>query len=118
MGENLRKTEHVLHSSISLFKRGFFIYGTCKRLQTSTVKTFSHSDLFHLRAAQGWMELGDLSEANAELENISAELRALPAVLELRFEICAKELKWDACREIAEAITKQIPEHVAGWLHL
>lgn len=75
-------------------------------------------DIFHLRAAQGWLELGSHLDANAELENIAPELRAHPAVLELRWQIYAKEKKWDACRDIAEAITRLSPDEPIGWLHL
>jgi hypothetical protein len=34
------------------------------------------SDQHHLRAAEGWLELGDWRSANEELENVTAELRA------------------------------------------
>jgi hypothetical protein len=36
----------------------------------------SPPDTHHLRAAEGWLELGNHLEANAELENIMPELRA------------------------------------------
>jgi len=74
-------------------------------------------DLHHLRAAQGWLELGDHREANTELENISAELRAHPDVLEVRWHIYAKESKWDACVDIAAALVKLTPERSDSWVH-
>ena len=74
------------------------------------MKPLEIPDLHHLRAAIGWLELGNHSEANVELENISAALRAHPDVLEVRYEIYAKDKKWDACREIAAALLKQVPE--------
>jgi tetratricopeptide (TPR) repeat protein len=81
------------------------------------VKPFDIPDLHHLRAAQGWLELGNHLEANAELENVSPESLAHPAVLELRWLIYSKESKWDACQDIARAITVKAPEYVSGWLH-
>jgi hypothetical protein len=39
----------------------------------------------HLDAAQGWFELGNHLEANEELEQITAEYRAPPEVLEVRW---------------------------------
>ena len=78
----------------------------------------TESDKFHLRAAQGWLELGDHLEANAELDNISPEWRAYPAVLRIRWQIYAKNSKWDACREIAAALLKQAPDLPIAWLHL
>jgi hypothetical protein len=47
----------------------------------------TESDKFHLRAAVGWLELGNHIEADAELDNISPEWRACPAVLEVRWHI-------------------------------
>lgn len=79
---------------------------------------FQIPDRHHIRAAQGWLELGNHLEANAELENITPELRAHPTVLELRWQIFAKESRWDACRDIALAITKAAPTSAEGWLHL
>jgi hypothetical protein len=39
------------------------------------MKSLEHPDSLHLRAAQGWLELGDHLEANEELERISPPLR-------------------------------------------
>jgi hypothetical protein len=52
-------------------------------------------DHHHLRAAQGWLELGNWLEANAELENITPQQRAHPDVLRLRVEIYSAADKWD-----------------------
>jgi len=81
------------------------------------MKPLDAPDIHHLRAAEGWLELGNHIEANAELENIVPALRSHPAVLELRWEIYAKESNWDACRDVAAAITKQAPSNVGGWIH-
>jgi hypothetical protein len=74
-------------------------------------------DSHHLRAAIGWLELGNHLEANEELEKITASLRAHPDVLEVRWQICARELKWDACLDIAVALVQTAPERPAGWIH-
>ena len=76
------------------------------------------SDIHHLRAAEGWFELGNEAEALRELEDISTAEKDHPAVLELRFEMFAKKSQWDACRDIAGRITKQLPNFAGGWLHL
>jgi predicted Zn-dependent protease len=82
------------------------------------VKPLDISDIHHLRAAEGWLELGSEAEALSELENISPAESHHPAVLELRFQILARKNQWDACREIAGMITKQLPNFAGGWLHL
>src|SRR5258706_13055014 len=83
----------------------------------SSVKAFSNSDVHHLRAAEGWVELGNHLEANEELEKITPELRAHPDVLALRWQIYAKAEKWNACLDIATAITKLAPDQPMGWIH-
>ena len=74
-------------------------------------------DLHHLRAASGWLELGDHLEANEELEWIRPQLRVHPDVLEIRWQIYDKEKKWEACVDIAAAIIKLAPERPFGWIH-
>jgi predicted Zn-dependent protease len=74
-------------------------------------------DSLHLQAAQGWIELGNPVEADAELGKITPQHRGHPAVLELRWEICAKEKKWDAALEIASALVQVVPDHPLGWVH-
>lgn len=56
------------------------------------VRKLNHADSFHLRAAEGWFELGDLVSANNELDEISAEERAHPAVLIMRYVFQARRL--------------------------
>ncbi len=74
-------------------------------------------DSHHLQSAQGWLELGNATEANAELEKIAAENRAHPDVLQIRWQIYAKAQKWDACLDLATALTKTVPERRFGWIH-
>jgi len=81
------------------------------------VKPLDVSDLHHLRAAVGWLELGSHLEADKELNNITSTARSNPEVLGIRWLIYAKESKWDACKDIARAITTQAPGRVVGWLH-
>lgn len=82
------------------------------------MKQLDTTDIRSLRAAEGWLELGNASEAAAELESIPSELREHPAVLEMRWQIYAKEENWDAAKEIARSIVTQMPDVPDGWLHL
>jgi hypothetical protein len=117
IGDKIADKDH----SLTHFVFPIFTFSACgvRRLgENSIVQPLQPPDVFHLSAAQGWLELGNHLEADAELENIAPLLRAHPAVLDLRWQIFAKEKKWDACRDIAEAITKQLPDEPVGWLHL
>jgi len=78
------------------------------------VSPLNPPDSLHLAAGQGWLELGNYLEANEELDKINARLRAHPDVLELRSRIYAKAGKWDACLEIAQAITRLAPDRSFG----
>lgn len=82
------------------------------------MKPLEPSDVHRLRAAEGWLELGNVDEAKVELESASPELREHPAMLEMRWQICAKESRWDAAKELAQVIVAQMPDDADGWLHL
>lgn len=82
-----------------------------------TMKPLPVPDSHHLRAAQGWLELGNDREANEELEKITPTLRAHPDVLEIRWHIYAHAQKWEACVDIAGAIIKLDPNRPDAWIH-
>jgi hypothetical protein len=71
-------------------------------------------DSIHLKAAEGWLGLGNHVEANEGLENITPHFRVHPDVLEIRWQIYAKEAKWEACAGIARDATKLAPERPSG----
>ncbi|MFN0070926.1 MAG: tetratricopeptide repeat protein [Chloroflexota bacterium] len=74
-------------------------------------------DSHHLRAAQGWLELGDWRSANSELEQISPNARVHPEVLELRWHIFASAKDWPECVDIARALTEAAPDLAQPWIH-
>ncbi|MEW6158846.1 MAG: tetratricopeptide repeat protein [Verrucomicrobiota bacterium] len=74
-------------------------------------------DLFHLRAAEGWLELGNGAEAKTELAYISANLLNHPDVLQVRWEIHANDQDWTAALEVARALVQSHPERFIGWVH-
>lgn len=79
-------------------------------------RAFKHPDSFHLKAAEGWLELGNHLEANQELENISPRLRVHRDVLAIRCRIYMKASKWDGCAEVAEVLVKTLPKQSEWWL--
>ena len=74
-------------------------------------------DVMHLNAAEGWLGLGNVVEADAELKKVTPLMRSHPAVLAVRYEIYARSKHWDACVDIASAIVKLAPENSFGWIH-
>ncbi len=74
-------------------------------------------DIHRLNAALGWLGLGCVAEAGAELETISAEQQNHPAVLETRWALYAREQRWDAALTVAELELIAAPNESSGWLH-
>jgi tetratricopeptide (TPR) repeat protein len=74
-------------------------------------------DSVHLRAAEGWLGLGNHIEADVELDKITLELRTHPDVLEVRWEIYARAKRWEACVDIADAIIKLDTNRAGAWIH-
>ncbi len=81
------------------------------------MKSLTPPDSHHLLAAQGWLELGDYLEADAELESISPRNRIHPDVLEIRWRIYSSAKKWSACLDIASTLLMLAPERSFGWIH-
>jgi predicted Zn-dependent protease len=73
-------------------------------------------DLMHLRAAEGWLGLGNFVEANEELEKITPDERVHPRVLEVRYEVYAMARRWGECVDIAEAMVRLAPQSSVGWI--
>src|SRR5258705_7224706 len=74
-------------------------------------------DILHLRAAEGWLGLGDHESANQELEGISMDCQAHPAVLGTRYCVYAAEKKWDACVEVGRKLVELEPKESFGWVN-
>ena len=75
------------------------------------------ADQYHLRAAVGWLELGNASESLAELDQLSADGQASADTLEVRWLVLAQELRWDAAAEVGRALVIAAPERAGGWLN-
>ena len=82
------------------------------------LKPLPHPDNLYLSAAEGWLELGNLLEAEVELEKIAPQLRGHPAVLSVNYDIHAVAGKWDAAAEIAGRLVKSMPDQPHVWICL
>jgi tetratricopeptide (TPR) repeat protein len=69
-------------------------------------------DQRHCQAAAGYVELGMLLEANAELDEIDPFNRAAPEVLAVRITIYRKLEKWELMQELAKRLTDFQPHDV------
>jgi tetratricopeptide (TPR) repeat protein len=74
-------------------------------------------DLFRLRAAEGWIELGNPGEALEELDKISLEGGRSAEVQNRRWEVCAVATRWEDALVAANALIFWAVEDPLGWLH-
>ena len=74
-------------------------------------------DTHYLLHAVGWLELGNLIEAKAELAQVRPSVQMHPDVLEVRWMICAEERQWEEGLSVAQALLQSAPERPSGWLH-
>jgi predicted Zn-dependent protease len=72
--------------------------------------------MYHqLRAALGFLELGDPDAAWDELESLPAEERAHPVVLRVRVQIYRAKERWMEMAEVARHLTEIEPGEPAHW---
>ena len=82
------------------------------------MKLLKEPDSIYVRAAQGWLELGNHLEAEEELKKIPAKRRVHPQVLEVRWLICARKGQWETCLRLARILVRRVPERPSGWIDL
>src|SRR5215471_17093709 len=81
-----------------------------------SIPPLQRPDLLRVQAAQGWVELGNHGEAQAELDQVSPECRHHPDVLKVRWELHAMRKDWDAALETASELAEAFPHEPAGFL--
>jgi hypothetical protein len=79
--------------------------------------TLEMPDTFYLRAAVGWLELGNPTEAGEELAHIRTEFLNHPDVLEVRWMVCSVGRSWEAALAVAELMVSLAPDRPSGWVH-
>src|SRR5258706_484154 len=80
------------------------------------MKPLNPPDSFFVQGARGWLELGNVNEAQTELEKVRSRKREHPDVLEVLWEICARRGDWDRCVELATKVINSAPERLQGYI--
>jgi tetratricopeptide (TPR) repeat protein len=75
-------------------------------------------DSHHLNAAEGWLGLGNVEEAEQELLKLSAAVVQHPEVLRIRYHLHEKAKQWERGAEIGQLLCQKVPEAPFGWIHL
>ena len=75
------------------------------------------SDVFTLRSAMGWLELGMPAEARKELQTLTPEVAQLPEVRGVQWSILAQEKNWAEAEELARDQVSDQPDNAANWIN-
>lgn len=71
----------------------------------------------HVKAAFGWIELGNVNEALAELDCITPNLQSLMAVKASRLDCLIAGKRWDDAVKLAAELCADYPDESGFWLH-
>jgi predicted Zn-dependent protease len=82
------------------------------------MKTLEPPDTHYLLAATGWLELGNPVEARRELDQISADQKKHPDVLEVYYDALVALKAWSEGVEVGRALIVSAPQRASGWIHL
>ena len=77
----------------------------------------SRADQLHLSAASGWIGLGDLDSARAEMKELSAAAKKHPQALLVQSEYHFAAEEWDLLLPLADKLVRQFPEHDYLWIN-
>ena len=75
-------------------------------------------DHHHFNAALGWLELGNPTEAQLELDRLAPPHHEQPEVLTLQWQIHAARPDWESAVRTAQRLTQVAPDDAWGWVHL
>ena len=73
---------------------------------------------WRLSHAQGYLGLGMIAEAAAELDYLPAEARAATPALALRIAVLQEQRDWPALREASIEFVRRSPGEAGGWVTL
>ena len=84
--------------------------------KSAGVQKLPIEDQRYLDAALGWAMLGNLTEVNAELAEVTPAHRNHPDALKIQLEIQAETKQWEASLATAECLIKVLPDDSCGWI--
>lgn len=84
--------------------------------QCASLQTLSESERAHLRACQGWLELGEYSEALRELNRVPRSMAGHFEILRLRYQIYSALGQWDWAYLVSETAVQLWSSMSESWL--
>jgi tetratricopeptide (TPR) repeat protein len=80
------------------------------------VSSLGPPTIHFLKAAQGWLELGNAVEAAAELKRIPTEYSEHAEVLEVHWEIFSQQKRWEDAKAVSDCLVAHHPKLPSGWI--
>ncbi|MCD8533386.1 MAG: hypothetical protein LR011_00790 [Verrucomicrobia bacterium] len=75
-------------------------------------------DKHFLSAAQGWLDLGNPTEAELELNRIGYWSRSHPEVMMIRWKLVCRMKKWERSLDVARTMIRTASDRPSGWVCL
>jgi tetratricopeptide (TPR) repeat protein len=72
-------------------------------------------ECFHAIAAVGWLELGSVADARAELERLKGQ-GGHPDVIEVWWKVFAEERDWSSALECGQKLVALVPDRASAWI--
>ena len=110
-GENFHKRERRKHTVDRCRHERVALFSRLQQGKPNHIADGFGPGQQHCQAAAGYVELGMLLEATAELDNIDLFNRAGPEVLATRLAIYQGLEKWELMQEIAKRLVEFEPDH-------
>ncbi|MEW6156324.1 MAG: tetratricopeptide repeat protein [Verrucomicrobiota bacterium] len=80
-------------------------------------KSLPYPDGWHVKAALGWLMLGNPVEAEMELNRVSPEMAHQPEVQALRCRFFIARKQWQEALHLAVGLLKAAPERIESWVY-
>lgn len=75
-------------------------------------------DSHHVKAAQGWLTLGDPAEALGELSKVQPESASHPEVLRVRWDVVHQLKRGEEALQVAQRLAEVMPDEAETWVRL
>ena len=82
------------------------------------MKNLTFPDRHRLNAAEGWLDLGDHEEAEAELRQLSPGARETNDYFNLHWRLLVLRRQWSLALQTAQTQIEVAPDHPSGWINL
>ena len=81
------------------------------------MKPLEPPDSYHLRASEGWLELGNAAESLNEIANIAPENQNRIDVLLNKWNAHLKMRDWTSCVAVSKLLIQLDPNDPCGWIN-